>query len=107
MKIFPLRFRLSRRKSLQPTEVLSSTTLTQEIRLQVQMTIVGIKCKWRQNGSNKWNMKLKKVQCKPQDWKSNRYYEFMLGSNLIKKRRSHLVMSVREKSTLLQGFDHG
>lgn len=58
MKIFPLR--LSRRKSLQPTEVLSSTTLTQEIRLQVQMTIVGIKCKWRQNGSNKWNMKLKK-----------------------------------------------
>lgn len=58
MKIFPLR--LSRRKSLQPTVVLSSTTLTQEIRLQVQMTIVGIKCKWRQNGSNKWNMKLKR-----------------------------------------------
>lgn len=58
MKIFPLR--LSKRKSLQPIEVLSSTTLTQEIRLQVQMTIVGIKCKWRQNGSNKWNMKLKK-----------------------------------------------
>lgn len=86
MKIFPLT--LSRCKSLQPTEVLSSTTLTQEIRLQVQMTIVGIKCKWRQNGSNKWNMKLKKV-------------------NLVKKRSSHLVMSVREKSTLLQGFDHG
>ena len=105
MKIFPLR--LSKRKSLQPTEVLSSTTLTQEIRLQVQMTIVGIKCKWRQNGSNKWNMKLKKVKCKPQDWKSNRCYEFMLGSNLIKKRSSHLVLSVREKSTLLQGFDHG